>query len=471
MGILDNIFKSLWGKKDDAAEGAKPGESDIRQQPVQSQSYSSKPAPKPETVPAARSERPVEVSVRPTPPPPAPLPTITPPEPAPQPVSVNSYSSHTVEEPRFDNVDMEDIEPASPAPYQSPASDHGMSAMEDLAENIQASTPPPIPGTPAVEMNIFDEIDADFDEAFDAAFNTDPAASAQSAAAAGAGSVQHDQAAIQDLFANIAANYAKPVKNFIFELKRGTATKEWIEICRPALKTISRSAESMDLGLAAKRMVDFDEALSLATTSEDRILGGEIRDLILASYEELVEVLPQTFVIGEEEQQREGTIINSLLKQIPDLGRVTFEKLYGAGLTSLDTLFLAKKEDLAAATGIPLWLCERICNKFQEYREELEGTPRDVAQSGYRARLAELVGELRRQHEGFERASAQEWSNPALAADKRRFRQNRQACVLQINVVLAEMGELDLINEIQKLSFERRIQRLEEYLASSAGMM
>ncbi|MBL8192186.1 MAG: hypothetical protein JNM06_00075, partial [Blastocatellia bacterium] len=99
-----------------------------------------------------------------------------------------------------------------------------------------------------------------------------------------------------------------------------------------------------------------------------------------------------------------------------------------------------------------------------------EGTPRDVAQSGYRSKLAELVTELKRQHEGFERASAQEWSNPALAADKRKFRQNRQACVLQINVVLAEMGELDLVNEVQKLSFERRIQRLEEYLESSAGM-
>jgi hypothetical protein len=283
------------------------------------------------------------------------------------------------------------------------------------------------------------------------------------------GQIEHDEAAIQDLFANIAANYARPVKNFIFELKRGTATKEWIEICRPAMRSISRAAESMNLTVAARSMSDFDEALQLAQVSEERVLGGEIRDLILSSYEDLVYVLPQTFVIGEEEQQREGTIINSLLKQIPDLGRVTFEKLYGAGLTSLDTLFLAKKEDLAAATGIPLWLCERICNKFYQYREELEGTPRDVAQSGHRARLAELVAYLRRFHEGFERASAEEWSNPALAVEKRKFRQNRQACVLQINVVLAEMGELDLVNEIQKLSFERRIQRLEEYLANLPG--
>ncbi|MEW6729974.1 MAG: hypothetical protein AB1489_01435 [Acidobacteriota bacterium] len=493
MGILNNIFKKLgWGGEDEQAESAKRIEATSTTRPVESQSYtgrSSTGAPSlPETSPAARVERPLEVGVRAPQTAPqtqsAPVPTsVKPPEPVhthqpeiPPPPAFKSQPGETYRPPQaveeeYDNIPMEpfesNIEEASFQPPQELRPNPAIS-MEDMAEAIQSSTPPPIPGSPAVEANFFKEVIDDFDEAFDAAFRTDVVLAPETASA---GTVQHDQSAIQDLFANIAANYARPVKNFIFELKRGTATKEWIEICRPALRSISRAAESMDLELATKRMVDFDEALSLAQISEDRVLGGEIRDLILSSYEELVEILPQTFVIGQEEQQREGIIINSLLKQIPDLGRVTFEKLYGAGLTSLDTLFLAKKEDLAAATGIPLWLCERICNKFQQYREELEGTPRDVAQSGYRSRLGELVVELRRQHEGFERASAEEWSNPALATEKRRFRQNRQACVLQINVVLAEMGELDLVNEIQKLSFERRIQRLEEYLMNPTGMM
>lgn len=433
MGILDKIFKSLWGK-----EEAPP--------PPKKEEPRYEPPPSPPRV----EQRVEPVSV---------------PEPV-KPVDAFPAPPPVQEAQRFEEPPSLEVQ-EEPAPEQ-------IEEIESIEEfqppvNLQASTEEPANAL-SEGFNIFEDMVDDFDEAFDAAFNTNLSPDLATATPT-AGEVQHDEDAIQDLFANIAANYAKPVKNFVFELKRGTATKEWIDICRPALRSISRAAESMELKTAARKMVDFDEALSLAQASEERVLGGEVRDLILSSYEELVEVLPQTFVIGDEEQQREGIIINSLLKQIPDLGRVTFEKLYGAGLTSLDTLFLAKKEDLAAATGIPLWLCERICNKFQEYREDLEGTPRDVAQSGYRSRLVELVAELKKQHEGFERASADEWANPALANDKRKFRQNRQACVLQINVVLAEMGELDLVNEIQKLSFDRRIQRLEEYLQSTAGMM
>ncbi|KAF0249847.1 MAG: hypothetical protein FD167_751 [bacterium] len=504
MGILKNIFKSLWGQSDEEVkqpEPVKQVEKPPPPEPVKPVTLPQPPAttvnkyspepyqPKPPAPPQVepriepkaepnRIESPIRTNQTYQTYQPQPNPVITsqqsePPHVAEPRPSTSGYSGLTFEEEKFSNASKEAYKPNA-TPSYAPLPSKPVVVPEPVQPAPSLRSPAPELATTATAsnslagINFLDEVVDDFDEAFDAAFSASPSFSSDQPIMAG--EVKHDEAAIQDLFAKIAANYAKPVKNFVFELKRGTATKEWVEICRPAMRSISRAAENMELIGAAKRMVDFDEALSLAQTSEERTLTGEIRDLILASYEELIEVMPQTFVIGEEEQQREGIIINSLLKQIPDLGRVTFEKLYGAGLTSLDTLFLAKKEDLAAATGIPIWLCERICNKFQEYREELDGTPRDVAQSGYRTKLGELVAELRRQHEGFERASAQEWSNPALAAEKRKFRQNRQACVLQINVVLAEMGELDLVNEVQKLSFERRIQRLEEYLESSASM-
>jgi hypothetical protein len=275
----------------------------------------------------------------------------------------------------------------------------------------------------------------------------------------------HDQLIVEQLFADIAANYARPIKNFMFELKRGTATKDWVEICRPAMQGITRAAEGMGLRQAAQRMMDFEAALSLAQQSEQRVLGGEIRDLLLWCYEDLIKVMPQAFVVGEEEQQREGIIINSLLAQIPDVGRVTIEKLYRAGLTSLDTLYLARREELAVATGISIDLSERICAKFQAYRAGLEASNRDVKDVGQRNRLTEFVAELKRQHEGFQRAS----DDSNLAQEKRDFREQRQSCVLWINVLLAEVGEVDLVCELQKMSFERRIQRLEEYLAGNSA--
>jgi hypothetical protein len=277
----------------------------------------------------------------------------------------------------------------------------------------------------------------------------------------------HDQSEVENLFASIAANYARPIKSFIFELRRGTATREWIEICRPAMRSITRAAQGMGLRLAAKHMVDFEAALSLAQKSEGGALSGELRDLLLWCYEDLIRVMPVAFVVAEKEQQREGVIINSLLMQIPDLGRVTVEKLYRSGLTSLDTLYLAKAQDLAVTTGISSSLSERICAKFLDYRTSLEKNHEDPTNLGLRGRLTEMVAELRRQHEGYQHASENEWSNRALASEKREYRQQRQFCVLSINVLLAEIGEIDLVDELEKLSHERRIVRLEEYLASA----
>jgi hypothetical protein len=333
-------------------------------------------------------------------------------------------------------------------------------AVAELPETVDVVETEPTTETAAT--NLFDEdFDSDLDDVFASLLNQESIGAPAEEQESPAATSSQDQAIVEDLFADIAANYARPVKNFIFELRRGTATKDWVDICRPAMQGITRAAEGMGLRAAAQHMVDFEAALSLASQSEERILSGELRDLLLWCYEDLIKVMPQAFTVGEEEQQREGIIIHSLLMQIPDVGRVTVEKLYRAGLTSLDTLFLARKEDLAVATGITVVLSERICEKFQAYRTGLQSN-RDVADAGQRARLAEMVAELQRQHEGYVEAS----DNPALAAEKRDYRNQRQACVLWINVLLAEVGELELINELQKLSFDKRIQRLEEYLAS-----
>lgn len=351
--------------------------------------------------------------------------------------------------------------PAPPASRPEPSAPKAAATPVRTA-GAQPAPPAVRPSAPAVEARPAGSDPDEFDRALDAVFG----GAAPGVRKATSGKSEQDETASRDLFVSIAANHARPLKSFISELRRGAATKEWIEICRPVMRSMAEAAESLELAAAAKRMKDFDEALSLAEGSPDPVLGGDVRGLILSAYEDLVQALPHAFAPGEEPERRESTIIHSLLKQIPDVGHVTFEKLYSAGLTSLDTLFLAGREDLAQTTGISPVLCERICGKFQEYRKELEGIERGTRQSSCRARLAELVAELRRRHEGFEDACARDWASPEHASRKRESRRNRLACALQINVVLAEMGELDLVEQMEKLSFERRIGKLEEYMNS-----
>lgn len=315
--------------------------------------------------------------------------------------------------------------------------------------------------------SFFDDELGDFDDAFDSLMAGEAPAHADGESTG----VEVDQGEIRELFANIAANYIKPVKNFIFELRSGAARKEWLDICQPALMSLSKSANGMGLLEVSDAVGNFDALLIEARASFEPSITGDLRERVLAYYETLVEMLPQTFTLGEESAQSEGMIINSLLKQIPDVGKVTIDKLYRAGLTTLESYFMGSKEDIAVASGLPIWLAERICEKFRQYQHDLETSPVDAGNSAHRARLEHLTQDLKEFHDQYEKATAAEWTNPAAAEDRRYYRQARQDTQLQINIVLAELQAIDLVKEIQRLSFEKRIQRLQEFLQALANEM
>jgi hypothetical protein len=313
---------------------------------------------------------------------------------------------------------------------------------------------------PAEDTNSFFEEVA---EAFDNAFETVCSGNAESnASMIETTRDEQAEAAVQELFIQIAANYATPLKSFMFELQRGTVSKNEIELSRPVLDGIRGAIEIMNLPQAVQRISDLDDALLLALSSNERLVNGAIRLRILSSYEALVRIMPEAFRLGDEGEKREDIIIKSLLKQIPRLGCVTLEKLYRAGLGSLDALFLANKEDLAAATGVSGRMCELICDKVAQHRQELGTLPDDAAQSVWRGRLATLVNSLR---DEIDAARAPNGSPVWPTSEEQRRGNQRQLYFLKITVILAEMGELELLGQMHKVSFKRRIQILDEYLA------
>jgi hypothetical protein len=235
------------------------------------------------------------------------------------------------------------------------------------------------------------------------------------------------------------------------------------------METLARSAESMELPEVAKKMIDLSAALSLAAAGEGSAIESGARDLILSSYEDLAEALPGSFRKGDEERRRESIIIHSLLKQVPDVGHVTFQRLYGAGLTNLEALFLATAGDLAITSGIPEWLCERICQRMQAYRHQL-ARERDASGEGERREhLRRLVDDLKRKHKGYERVASEEWTDPQLAEQKRGLREAREACALQIEVLLADLGEVELAERIQRLPMGLRLEALGQFVESAEG--
>lgn len=277
------------------------------------------------------------------------------------------------------------------------------------------------------------------------------------------GQQQSDLSSVRELFAELAANHMRHVRDFMIDVKWGEAPRDWIEICIPAVISLSRAASRLDLDELGVSLMRFKEQLEVARVADGpRAITGETKEQLLDTYGQLVATLPQAFALDRDKSQREAVIIQSLLLSIPDVRKVTIDKLHAAGLTSLQTLFEAKADEVAQVAGVPESLAQRIVERFQAYRRELANASPQDARAAERERLATLTLQLKEQHDGYEDA-AKGWTVEAKSKKRDLFRA-REETWLAISLLLARFGEVDRLNGIEKVPFAQRIAQLTEYL-------
>jgi hypothetical protein len=283
-----------------------------------------------------------------------------------------------------------------------------------------------------------------------------------SAVPGGPDALPTDLAEVRALFAQLAANHVRQVRDFLIDLRWGEATVEWIDICRPALRSLRRAAEKLELAELCTALDRFAETLASAQAGGGRSIDGDRRAAILAAYEALATLMPQAFSLDLDRSQREAVILQSLLLQIPEVKKVTLDKLYAAGLTTLEAMLLANPGDIAATTGLSEALAARIVERFRAYREQIQRLVPDATRAQERDAIAELTARLRREHYEYELA-AQSWTREA-ADRKRELRKARARTLLDIQVVLARLGEVRRLEDIERLPFERKVAYLEAFL-------
>lgn len=312
---------------------------------------------------------------------------------------------------------------------------------------------PPAPGTPSTFPG-FDEGSIAF--AFDALMSEGTTGAAGTAAV--------DLAPVRELFAELAANHMRHVRDFMIDVKWGEATREWIEICVPAVTSLRRAAERLELAELALGLDRFGAQLRATGSDPEapRTLEGEAKERLLDEYGQLVALLPQAFALDRDRSQREAVIIQSLCLSVPDVRKVTIDKLHAAGLTSLQTLFAAKPDEIAQVAGIPEALAARIVERFQAYRSELSNASPQDARAAERERLGALTTQLQEQHNGYEEAAGS-WA-PDAKTKKRELFRAREETWLAISLLLARFGEVERLQGIEKVPFAQRIAQLTEYL-------
>jgi len=272
---------------------------------------------------------------------------------------------------------------------------------------------------------------------------------------------------VRKLFDEVARGYLVQLRNVMLEVKWGEARTEWLSVCDAVLKSVRRMAEKMEMPELCTSIDGFQGTIGKIRKGGQPSVAGADRDALLAAYEPLLKTMPQVFELDAERNRREPVILQSLLRQVPDVERLTIDRLYAAGLTSLDLYYQAKPDEIAATTSITLELATQIVELFAKYRANGGAHVGAGTMADEYKQLTSLTAQLRKQHVAFEEASAA-WSRDAITK-KKELRRTRATTLQQIHVALARLGEVDRVGELEKLSFRGKIEQIERYLEQTRG--
>lgn len=263
----------------------------------------------------------------------------------------------------------------------------------------------------------------------------------------------------RELFSQLAAGHVRHVRDFMIDVKAAQARTEWVAVCEPAIRSIRQMGEQLAMPELCAALDAFSKALAKAGEERAPQVSDSAREALLDAYRPLIAAMPAAFALDEARSAREGVIVQSLLLQIPEVRKVALDKLYAAGLTSLDVYVMAKPAEISETTGLPIEVAKKISDKFRNYKKELESAKVDADRSFEHGRLAELAKALEKHQAAFEAAE-----QDGDSKKKREERKAREEVLLEVKVLLARLGETDRLANMDKLPFAQKVAELEAYL-------
>ena len=270
---------------------------------------------------------------------------------------------------------------------------------------------------------------------------------------------ESDRRALLSTFSGVAKLYVQPLRELMFQLSNGCTPRAWAESCRPLLSPLVHSAKQIGLADLVEGLAALERALSSAAQDTGALIGAASRMRIQAAYAQLGTQLPEAFGAPRAADGRRTILLESLLLQVPGLHRRGIGKLYAAGLCSVAQLAQGSPEDLSQATGIDSELAARVIAHVHTFERERHGLDATHLRQAVHGQLHTLLGQLARLQSEFERA---EQTEDRVA--KKAVRRAREVDVLKLQRLLAELGELELVEELKRCSVRAKLERVQSYL-------
>jgi hypothetical protein len=342
---------------------------------------------------------------------------------------------------------------APAADTAQPAARRGISGSKHEAAVQPKPTASPIPPLPGAN----DSGNIPLDAALDAAMARITDVSGSESANEQRDSADHT--AVADTFADIAKVHAHPLRELMFQLSVGRTPRQWASACRPVLKPLFDAATQIGLLELVGGLGAFDAALERAAAEPNAYISDAAAEAMSAAYERLRKQMPDAFQRPDRADNRRLILLESLLMQVPDMHRRTLAKLYAAGLSSLGQLGTANAEEISVVAGVDRNLAQAVVDHVQRFEKERSRMDPTTLRTHVQERLRSLVSRLSKLQTEFEEAEEDD-----SVARKRAARRDREAAVLELDVIFAEAGDVDLIEELKRCPVRGKIQRVESYL-------
>ena len=278
------------------------------------------------------------------------------------------------------------------------------------------------------------------------------------------GEIPNDLTEARSLFDSIVVEYSRPIRDFMIEVRLGEPLRAWVDFCLPSLRAILRSAQGMGIDDFVAKMQTFASACELAQGGSDRLVRGQVRQAIIDSYSDLIAFMPKAFALEQEANRRESVIVHSLLQQVSSLNKVGIDRIYAAGLTSLALFYVARPSDIAELTGVSSELAQRVVDRFRDYRKKTESLSPANNRSDELESLATLAADLEKFSGEYDAIAA------GASGDTRRreLRRLRGDVMIELGLLLARLGEVERLRDIEKLPFAARAKAVRVFLADSS---
>lgn len=273
------------------------------------------------------------------------------------------------------------------------------------------------------------------------------------------GTFDGDQRAFRDTFSIIAKLHISPLRDLMYHLSVGCTPRAWVTQTRPVLAPLFDAARQTAQTDLLDALSELDTALELAEAEITALVGPVSRGAILHAYGRLGKLLPDTFGPPRSGDGKRLLLLEALLLQVPNVHRRVLTKLYAAGISSIQQLLQGGPDELARAAGLDRQLASAIIEHVARYARERNGLDPARLRSRVLDQLRMLGDRLGQLQTEFERAESAD-----NQVRKKAVRRARDAAVLELQRLVAELGEIELLEDLKRSSVRAKVVLLHNYL-------